>query len=101
MQTPRDREKSHYRFYAVRRGRATGVYWNWPDCHRQIYKYRNAEYKGFSNLDDAVTYVYGEARIPSRQVSGNSKDREGDNTVCILFGLIAVLIVVIIFLLFR
>ena len=41
------------KFYVVWKGRKTGVFTSWNACKRQIDGFEGAEYKSFSNLDEA------------------------------------------------
>ncbi|MBO0719850.1 MAG: ribonuclease HI [Blastocatellia bacterium] len=45
------------KFYAVRNGREPGIYRTWAECKEQVDGYVNAQYKGFSNLDEARAYL--------------------------------------------
>jgi hypothetical protein len=53
--TPHNSHQGRFPFYAVRRGRTTGTFECWVDCHRSIYRTAD-EYRGFHNLDDATEY---------------------------------------------
>ncbi|SCW01179.1 LAFE_0D06832g1_1 [Lachancea fermentati] len=44
-------------FYAVRRGRALGIYDTWDQCKTQIYGYQGAQYKKFSTLSEAQDFI--------------------------------------------
>ncbi len=54
--TPHNSDPGHFPFYAVRRGRTTGIFNCWADCHRSIHRTAN-EYRGFHNIDDALEYI--------------------------------------------
>jgi len=41
------------KFYVVWKGRTTGIFDNWGDCHKAIHGFPGAEYKGFENLAQA------------------------------------------------
>jgi len=45
------------KFYAVRNGREPGIYRTWAECKEQVDGYANAQYKGFSSLEDARAYL--------------------------------------------
>lgn len=52
------RKRGEPKFYAVRDGKAPGIYHNWADCLAQIKGYRNAACKIFShthNTEPAVS----------------------------------------------
>ena len=45
------------KFYAVRRGRTTGVFDSWDACRKQVYKFPGAEYKAFSTKEEAYSFL--------------------------------------------
>ena len=45
------------KFYAVRRGRTTGVFDSWDACRKQVYKFPDAEYKSFPTREEALAFV--------------------------------------------
>lgn len=51
------------KFYAVRKGRKTGVYTSWPECQDQINGFSGAEYKSFKSEKEAKDYLAGAIRI--------------------------------------
>ena len=54
--TPHTSRQGRFPFYAVRRGRTTGIFNCWADCHRSVNRTSN-EYRGFHNIDDALNYI--------------------------------------------
>lgn len=61
------------KFYAVKKGKTTGIFATWADCKASVDGYPGAEYKGFATLTeareymgDADTKVYGNADCPSK-----------------------------------
>ncbi|WP_447970522.1 ribonuclease H1 domain-containing protein [Nitrospira sp. M1] len=46
------------KYYGVRRGRKTGVFFSWPECQRQIVKYPGAEYKSFPTQEEAEAFAF-------------------------------------------
>lgn len=47
------------KFYAVRKGRQTGIFSTWPVCQQQIQGFSGAEYKSFPTLAEAEAYLAG------------------------------------------
>lgn len=47
------------KYYAVRKGKVTGVFENWADCKASVDGYSGAEYKSFPSLDEAQAFVEG------------------------------------------
>jgi len=45
------------KFYAVRKGKITGVFSAWNDCKQAVDGYPGAEYKGFATLQEANAYM--------------------------------------------
>ncbi|XP_069829155.1 ribonuclease H1-like [Dendropsophus ebraccatus] len=46
-------------YYAVRRGRQPGVYYNWDECKEQVSRYPYARYKKFPNYEQAQHFMRG------------------------------------------
>ena len=40
------------KIYAVRRGRETGIYREWPETQRQVKGFKGAEYRGFAYMTE-------------------------------------------------
>jgi ribonuclease HI len=47
------------KYYAVKNGRKTGIYYNWDDCKEQVDKFAGAVYKSFTSIEDANKFVLG------------------------------------------
>ena len=45
------------KFYAVRKGRKTGIFTTWDECRAQVHGFPCAEYKSFLTLEDAKTFM--------------------------------------------
>ena len=43
--------------YAVRKGRETGLFTDWDTCKKQVDGFPGAEYKSFTDTQDALTYL--------------------------------------------
>ena len=46
-------------FYAVKKGRKTGIFKTWAECKEQIDHFAGALYKGFVTLEEAQEYLGG------------------------------------------
>lgn len=44
-------------YYAVKVGRKIGIFEDWEECKKQVHKYSGAEYKKFSSLKEANSYL--------------------------------------------
>jgi ribonuclease HI len=51
------------KYYAVRKGRNIGVFETWEECKKSIDGYSNAEYKSFSDRENAELYLEGKEQI--------------------------------------
>ena len=50
-------------FYAVARGRRTGVFPTWEECRASVIGFKNAVFKKFDAHEDATKFVGGEGRF--------------------------------------
>lgn len=48
---------SKRKFYAVRKGKKTGIYNTWDECKLQVNGFSGAEYKSFLTLEEAEVYM--------------------------------------------
>ena len=48
------------KYYAVKVGKNTGIFETWEDCKENVIGYEGAQFKSFSKLEDANTYLLGE-----------------------------------------
>ena len=44
-------------YYAVHRGKKTGIFSSWEECKKSVGKYPDASYKKFKNIDNAREFV--------------------------------------------
>lgn len=47
------------KYYAVQKGRQTGLFTSWEDCKAQVQGYSGAVYKSFASLQEAQRYLWG------------------------------------------
>lgn len=47
------------KYYAVKVGKRTGIFYSWPECEEAVKGYPGAQYKGFTSEDDAKAYLGG------------------------------------------
>nr|WP_052356556.1 ribonuclease H family protein [[Clostridium] dakarense] len=57
---------SKKKFYAVRKGKKTGIFNTWNECKIQVDGYSGAEYKSFTTIDEAKEYIEGNKVIISK-----------------------------------
>lgn len=67
------------KYYAVRIGRVPGIYTTWHACQEHVRHFPGAQFKSFSNYDDALAYL-PESRAESRAESqvGSQADVQAD-----------------------
>ena len=47
------------KYYAVQRGRGTGVFFSWSECQKQVAGFSGAIFKSFPTLEEAEAFVKG------------------------------------------
>lgn len=45
------------KFYAVKKGRKTGIFLTWSECEEQVKGFKGAIYKSFAHKDDALAFL--------------------------------------------
>ncbi len=48
------------KYYAVKKGRETGIFSSWAECEKATKGYSGAIYKSFGNIDDAKRFLEDE-----------------------------------------
>lgn len=56
--------------YAVRAGRACGIFTTWDECKKQVDGYAGARYKGFTDIAEALAWLNGGSRSAAPQHAG-------------------------------
>lgn len=58
------------KFYAVKEGRAPGIYESWEACKAQVMGHKGAVYKKFSSREEALAFMEGEGgkKAPDEEV---------------------------------
>lgn len=62
------------KYYAVKKGRNTGIFTSWEPCRASVTGYSGAQYKSFSTLEEAEDYLEGNREA----VAGSSKEEDKD-----------------------
>ncbi len=47
------------KYYAVKKGKVPGIYFNWNDCKAMVDGYQGAVYKSFKTIEEAEAFVHG------------------------------------------
>ena len=45
------------KYYAVKKGKVTGIFQSWEECRNAVEGYSGAQYKGFSTFEEAGGYM--------------------------------------------
>lgn len=60
------------KFYAVKKGRNTGIFLTWEECKASVTGYSGAQYKSFFTLEEARGYLDG-SKVPSLEPSNQEE----------------------------
>lgn len=60
------------KYYVVKKGYKTGIFNNWEQCKANIYGFSDAEYKSFSNQNDAYDYLNNKNEYINNEINNNS-----------------------------
>lgn len=55
------------KFYAVRKGKKTGIFHSWEECKEQVSNYSGAIYKSFKTLTEAEEYLNGQLSTEEKE----------------------------------
>lgn len=56
-------------YYAVHKGHIPGIYRSWPECQKQIAKFKGAVYKKFSTSEEATEFLEnGKIVVPNNHI---------------------------------
>ena len=71
------------KYYAVKRGRKPGIYFNWPDAKAEIDGFQGAVYKGFLTLKDAEEWLNSSASLSSgeKRITSYPPDHGKDEVI--------------------
>lgn len=61
------------KFYAVRKGRQTGIFMTWEECKKQVDGYAGAEFKSFKIRSEAEGYLNEGNVIKNQNIDGQDK----------------------------
>lgn len=51
------------KYYAVKKGRTTGIFESWAECEKQVKGFSGAEYKSFKDKADALNFLKEEKKV--------------------------------------
>ncbi len=64
------------KYYAVKKGKSTGIFKSWEECKASVDGYSGAEYKGFALLEEAEAYLEGAQKPAPDKDSASQKAEE-------------------------
>lgn len=69
------------KFYAVKKGRTTGIFTSWDECKQMVDGFTGATYKSFKTLDEATAYMgwTGNASVNATDNANNSNNSNNAN----------------------
>ena len=71
------------KYYAVKKGRETGIFKDWEQCRASVEGYADAEFKGFLRLEDAKGYLgeFPGETVENTRETADPKDRPKEGTL--------------------
>jgi len=63
------------KYYAVRKGRNTGVFETWDECKKSVSGFSGAAYKSFTSREEALDFVNGTKSVEDKE-EGEEKQSE-------------------------
>lgn len=61
------------KYYAVKKGKSTGVFQTWEECKASVDGYPGAEYRGFATKAEAETYLTGIGNVENGALLSNAQ----------------------------
>lgn len=77
------------KYYAVQRGRSTGVFFSWSECQKQVAGFSGAVFKSFPTLEEAEAFVKGDEKHVLRTektMDLETLPKEGDSLIAYVDG---------------
>lgn len=57
------------KYYAVKAGKSTGVYFSWEECKKQVHGFPGAIFKSFGTLEEAEDFISNDNKVEKQSVS--------------------------------
>lgn len=73
-------DSSKTKYYAVKRGRTTGVFASWAECKKQTLHFSGAQFKSFATQDAALAYL-GQTAPVKRKPDDDTDPQKDDEVV--------------------
>lgn len=61
------------KFYAVKKGRETGIFYSWTDCELQVKGFQGAIFQGFKTKEAATDFLEGKTPVKEKSKSSDKK----------------------------
>ncbi|MBN7274709.1 RNase HI [Ligilactobacillus pobuzihii] len=62
------------KFYAVAKGKKTGIFTSWPECQRQVSGYAGAKYKSFKTQAEALQWLQDGGKTSPKKTQAPKKE---------------------------
>ncbi len=67
------------KYYAVKKGKVPGIYYNWNDCKTMVDGFPGAIYKSFKTLDEANAFMGVSSSVGQTDRTSESREENVDN----------------------
>ena len=74
------------KYYAVKKGKVSGIYLNWNDCKAMVDGYPGAVYKSFKTIEEAEKFINGEKIIAGEKTITGMKSSGENSTYAFVDG---------------
>ena len=74
------------KYYAVKKGKVPGIYFNWNDCKAMVDGYQGAVYKSFKTIEEAEKFINGEKIIAGEKAITGMKSSGENSTYAFVDG---------------
>ena len=74
------------KYYAVKKGKVPGIYFNWNDCKAMVDGYPGAVYKSFKAIEEAEKFINGEKIIAGEKTITGMKSSGENSTYAFVDG---------------
>lgn len=73
------------KYYAVKKGKSTGIFYHWSECKAAVDGYSGAQYKGFMTLEEAQDYLKaaGQGFAEAAEAEGQKEKTVGNTNRCV------------------
>ena len=77
-----DKKSTETKYYAIKRGKKTGIFTNWEECKGYVIGVSDSYYKSFATKEEAEEFLYGK----DREIAESNKNLEFPDTYAFVDG---------------